>query len=87
LNLIIKPKEKNENLKIIINFEKYDFFNEKELNNFFILKIPEKNKTGIIILSENRKESYIQMVSCENDKFINFQIYDTFYKNKYLFDV
>ena len=85
--LIIKPKEKNENLKIIINFEKYDFFNETELNNFFILKIPEKYKTGIIILSENRKESYIQMVSCENDKFINFQIYDTFYKNNYLFDV
>ena len=84
--LIMKPSDKIENIKIQINFEKYDFFQEVEFNTFYVLKIPEKNESGIIIPSENRPKSYIQMFSCEIDKLIHFEIYNSFYKNQYISD-
>ena len=58
--LIIKPTKKSEKLIITIYYDKYDYFTESELNNFFILK---ENNSGIIIKSEKRPKSYIQMIS------------------------
>ena len=84
--LIIKPCEKIEKIKIQINFEKYDFFQEIELNTFYALKIPEKNESGIIISSINRPKSYIQMFLCDIDILTHFEIYNSFYKNEYISD-
>ena len=77
--LIIKPNGINEKkLKIMINFEKYDFSEEIELNNFLI---SQKNNSGFIIPREGSQKSYLQLLSCSKDNSILFEIYDNFYKN------
>lgn len=65
-------------LKIMINFEKYDFSEEIELNNFLI---SQKNNSGFIIPREGSQKSYLQLLSCSKDNSILFEIYDNFYKN------
>ena len=77
--LIIKPNGINENkLKILVNFEKYNFNEEIELNNFLI---SQKNNSGFIIPREGSQKSYLQLLSCNKDNSILFEIYDNFYKN------
>ena len=77
--LIIKPNGINENkLKILINYEKYDFNEEIELNSFLI---SQKNSSGFIIPREGIQKSYLQLLSCSKDNSIFFDIYDNLYKN------
>ena len=88
--IIIKSKRENENINIEISYEKYDFSIEAKINSVFILKLPEKdkiiNKTGIIIPYQNRTKSFIQMLSCNNNNLVTFEIYDNIYKRNLIND-
>ena len=85
--LIIKPNQVINNLKLKINYEKYELNEEIKIDSTSILTLEGKNnKTGIIIPSNVNQKSYLQMISCEKNKLIEFEIYDVFYKNLFILD-
>ena len=83
--LIIKTHENTNNtININVYYEKYDYMKKLEVNNHYILSL-DKNNKGFIIPNTERSKSYVQMSSCgNNNKSVNFEIYDNFYKNKYI---